>query len=732
MEISDKQARRQLAAIMFTDIAGYTALMQTDEKRAMQSLSRYRSTLQEAVVRNGGEVLQHIGDGSLSMFQSTVQAVQCAIELQRALQQEPIVPLRAGMHLGDVVIESDSVYGDGVNVASRIEQLADPGSILISQALYDSIRNQRKFRVKYLGAPKLRNVMDPTKVYAVRNRGVVVPDRLTRQISIDLRSVRHTGAIAIGLLVLAGMIFGLTQLLGNKNDKNTATADRLPLPELVITPLQNHTGDKDLDGLGQLVATQITRELTASNLVQIRAPENVKTTNFYQLKGGYYKDYDVIIFQTMLSDGTTGQIKTVFDPQVSRISEPEESIPELTEQILGFWPVKDQVLTSGIKPPKYRAYREYQKGLEVLYQSPKDAVRSFSDAIAIDAEYLAPRMSIIHAHYLYGDLGAAHHDIEIIKETHGISKGDHQVLSHWEFLINGEYQRAFDTLSQNLDADYDNVFVRMQLARIALEHLLQPRKAIEIITPLIQSKNENTTHWRDVMFLYQELLMKVRRYEQLLEITPASVPSKSDPALIKNSVRALCRLEQHQEVRKLIDECRKESNQSQCRADQIIQWAAIEYCLIGDTVTLHRFVSQGLGMPSESRVDEAMLHYLGEHYNTAAAMYREVAGNEVDTLAFINYSTLAAIAQFQSGDTTLATQWLHDIDNWNDSYRHGIILYQKARILVAAKDHETALTYLEDAARHGVPHRYGYYETDVFLAPLFRENRFLRLTEAKD
>ena len=158
---------RHLAAIMFTDVAGYTALMQRDEETARDFRDRHRSVVTEAVPKRGGTLLEHYGDGSLSIFGSSIEAVTCAIEIQRDVGVEPAVPLRIGIHIGDIVREDQGVYGDGVNVASRIQGLCPPGQVLVSERVYDDVKNQPGFFVHSLGRFELKNVTRPVEVFSV-------------------------------------------------------------------------------------------------------------------------------------------------------------------------------------------------------------------------------------------------------------------------------------------------------------------------------------------------------------------------------------------------------------------------------------------------------------------------------------------------------------------------------------------------------------------------------------
>ena len=152
---------------MFTDIAGYTALMGKDEEKALRILQKNRDTLKPIIARFNGEWLKEMGDGTLSSFVSAVEAVNCALEIQRSLKDEEEFKLRIGIHIGDVVFSESDIFGDGVNVASRIEPLAESGGICISERVYDDIRNKPEIETAFIGEKKLKNVSRPIKVYAL-------------------------------------------------------------------------------------------------------------------------------------------------------------------------------------------------------------------------------------------------------------------------------------------------------------------------------------------------------------------------------------------------------------------------------------------------------------------------------------------------------------------------------------------------------------------------------------
>jgi hypothetical protein len=160
---------------MFADIVGYTAMMQEDEARAMQARDRHREVIRNQVATHSGEVVQYYGDGALVIFPSAKESVMAALAIQQQLQQDPKVPVRVGIHLGDIIQDNEGIFGDGVNVASRIESLAIAGSVLFSDRIFQEISNDPDIEAVSLGAFQLKNIRNPVEVYALHCEGIKIP-----------------------------------------------------------------------------------------------------------------------------------------------------------------------------------------------------------------------------------------------------------------------------------------------------------------------------------------------------------------------------------------------------------------------------------------------------------------------------------------------------------------------------------------------------------------------------
>jgi class 3 adenylate cyclase/DNA-binding CsgD family transcriptional regulator/tetratricopeptide (TPR) repeat protein len=162
---------RHLAAVMFTDMVGFTALMEQDELLGLDQRDRYTSVLHTQHEAFGGRIVQFFGDGSLSMFTNSVDAVLCAIEIQRQLRESPQVPVRIGIHVGNVLVEPTGVIGDAVNIASRIESFGAPGAVVVSDSVHDQVKNQSQIGFASLGRFALKNVDRPFEIYSVATGG---------------------------------------------------------------------------------------------------------------------------------------------------------------------------------------------------------------------------------------------------------------------------------------------------------------------------------------------------------------------------------------------------------------------------------------------------------------------------------------------------------------------------------------------------------------------------------
>jgi len=220
---------RQLAAVMFADIAGYTALMESDEALAMQYREKLKQTLEAEINLHNGKIIKWMGDGALCSFTSAIESVRTALALQTTMQQEPKVPVRIGIHQADIIFDGSDIHGDGVNIASRLESLAIPGSIFISAKVFDDIKNQKEIQTISLGKYSLKNVKEPVEIFALTNPGLNVPlnkkldgkgiKYVSSKISIGKKTLLLRLSLTILLFAIAGFMF-IPPILKRQNVRN--------------------------------------------------------------------------------------------------------------------------------------------------------------------------------------------------------------------------------------------------------------------------------------------------------------------------------------------------------------------------------------------------------------------------------------------------------------------------------------------------------------------------------
>jgi len=264
---TEGSSNRRLSAILFADIVGYTAMMQSDEGLTMSRLKRYQDVLKSKVANHQGEVIKNYGDGSLCLFSSVLDAVNCGKEVQEELMKEPKVPLRIGLHIGDVMFRDDDVYGNALNISSRIESMGSAGSVLMSKDVYEKVKNQSSFSFKSLGDFQFKNVEETIEVFALTNGTLVLP-------SVEKEKTRETAYAKYILLPLAlvalGLFadyFGLFRSSGNDNIE-PANIEQ----SIAVLPLRNlNTKNENLDYFSDGVTQEIIDELVKVSSFQISA-----------------------------------------------------------------------------------------------------------------------------------------------------------------------------------------------------------------------------------------------------------------------------------------------------------------------------------------------------------------------------------------------------------------------------------------------------------------------------
>ncbi|MBA7600621.1 hypothetical protein ES703_07679 [subsurface metagenome] len=302
--------QRRLAAIMFTDLVGYSALSQKNEALALELLKEHQQLLRPIFTQHNGTEIKTMGDAFLVEFASAVEAARCAVDIQKALTAhtsvvapERRIQVRIGLHVGDVVYEEGDVLGDGVNIASRIEPLAAPGCICISEAVAEQVRNKIDCPLEKLGEQQLKGIAQPVTVYRIIlpwEEGAV-PSKRVRPARRKPGGLRWIGAGAATLLLVA-VVWWLTS-------RGATVIKPGEITSIAVLPLDNLMNDPDqdyfVDSMTEALITSLSR-IGALRVISRTSAMRYKDTDKLMPEIARELNVDAVVEGSVLKAGETG------------------------------------------------------------------------------------------------------------------------------------------------------------------------------------------------------------------------------------------------------------------------------------------------------------------------------------------------------------------------------------------------------------------------------------------
>ncbi|HEX6181662.1 MAG TPA: adenylate/guanylate cyclase domain-containing protein, partial [Chitinophagaceae bacterium] len=430
---------RRLSAIMFTDMVGYSALTQHNEQLALELLAEHRAILRPFFTKHEGREIETAGDSFFVEFNSAVEAAACAIEIQTALYERNMVQpagrhilVRIGLHIGDVVYMDNHVHGDGVNIAARLEPLAKPGGICVSEDVARQIRNKVNYPVEPIGQEKLKNISIPLEIYCIALPWII-QDRQKPKAKQSAGPWKKIALYTFVVLIIGAALL-LTIFL--KNDgANAAVHSKLRMAVLPLKNISNNTQDEyfadgmteelisslsKIGGLNVIARTstmkykatnkdisQIGRELMVGTILEgsVRKFEN-KARITVQL-------IDVASQEHLWSMDYDRELKDIFKIQ----SEIAKSIAsELKVRLI---PSETQQLSKS-NTDNTAAFQEYLAGKHFLNQRTQESIQKalihFEEAIKADPQFALPYTSLAYAYTLIGAAGYGNFPRDIVEE----------------------------------------------------------------------------------------------------------------------------------------------------------------------------------------------------------------------------------------------------------------------------------------------------------------------------
>jgi adenylate cyclase len=522
---------RKLTAILCADVYGYSRLMGENEEATLHTLSAHRKIIDGLIEQRRGRFVNSAGDSVVAEFASVVNAVQCAVEIQTTLKAENAslpperrMEFRIGVNLGDVMVEGEQIYGDGVNVAARLESLAEPGGICISGSVHEQLGNKLAISYEDLGEQTVKNIAKPVRVLRVMPEGGAATRTTTKAAERSLRKHWRGGAFSFaGLVIIVGTIVFVQHLSlrppALRASIPAAQKPALPLPEIpsiAVLPFTNMSGDREQeyfsDGITDDLITALSKLpglfVIARNSTFTYKGKAVKVQEVsrelgvkYVLEGSVRKADNQVRITAQLVDATTGD-----HIWAERYDRPMRDIFALQDEIVGriLTTLKLQITLEerGIlvrrTTDNLEAYDDVLRGSAYVYSITKDgnakARQMYEKAIALDPKYADAYIALGVTHWFdytfqwSPDPHALDRALEMAQKA--VALDDSLPLAHallgrlyvykWQYdQAIAECERAID-LGPNLPAAYDLLAQTLARSGKPAESIAPAEKAMRL------------------------------------------------------------------------------------------------------------------------------------------------------------------------------------------------------------------------------------------------------------
>jgi len=719
--------------------------MGEDEDSTIRTLTTYRELMSTLIDKHRGRVVDFPGDNMLAEFGSVVDAVRCAVEIQEELRvrnaelpESRRMEFRIGINLGDVVEEAERIYGDGINIAARVEGLADGGGICISGPVYDSIKNKLSLSYEPMGEHTVKNIKEPVRVYRMR----IGPEAAAslRWKKIGLRRWPKTAMAAVALLVIAAIFLVFFRSQGPSLDPK----------RVVVAFFENQTGDPKLDPVGRMATDWISQGLSQTGIVRVEPLTPADTLEIVKeskdpvrslanetgagkvISGSYYLQGENIRLHAQIMDVQEGKLLSGLDPVSGPVDDPVKVIESLRKRIMGTLAsfLDERLITfvdKGVKPPTYEAYREFLEGMQAKWRSEdKKALKYFSRAIELDPDFI---MAVFQKAYTYLRL-SKYAELELLvreldKSRDKLIPANRYQLDYFEARVRGDHEAAYNARIQMaiaLGQPKENV--KSVLLGLTASRINRPKEAIEILKRCDPESGQGyCTRTAKKWWGYWVALTRphhmLGNYEQ--ELKEAHRGRKYHPEKFRTlfyELRALSALGRIKEVNKLIDESLTLPPKRRRNPGWVMRLTAQELRAHGYRQASLQVIERAVKWfesrtkkESKTRMHRdnlAQVLYEAERWEEAQDIYEALHKKFPDRTEYLG--RLGVIAA-RRGDKEEALRISSLLENIDRPYIFGSHTYWRARIAAILGERVNAVRLLREALAQG--RRY-----DVHLHPV--------------
>ncbi|MCW3119001.1 MAG: hypothetical protein JWM28_3083 [Chitinophagaceae bacterium] len=505
---------RQLAAIVFTDIVGYTALMGNDEQKAFVLLKKNRELQRPIIELYNGRWIKELGDGVLASFLTVTEAVMCSIEIQTACDHIPGLKLRIGIHQGEVVFENNDVFGDGVNIASRIQALAPIGGIWLSESAYRNIINNKEIKTKFAGNQPLKNVKEPVPIYEI-----IIDQTNTLTDSMTKEPTKKSPEKSIAVLPFVNM----------SNDPEQEYFSDGMAEEI----LNSLTHLKDLKVAGRTSTFQF----KGKNIDLREVGEKLKVRTV--LEGSIRKQGNKIRITAQLINAEDGYHlwSERYDRELDDIFAVQDEIAlVITEKLKVILLANDRELITQTYTQNTEAYELYLKGKYEWAKRTREgflkSIDYFNQAIQVDPKYSLAYAGIADSYTLLCGYHILSPEASIPKAKMAAEKAillnpslaeAAEATGHIEFLVDLNWEKAEDDYKRalQLNPSFATAFQRLALMLATRERYTEAQELIKKAQELEPLSKIINTDAGLIHLLMGETDKAINQCEEVLEIDPA-------------------------------------------------------------------------------------------------------------------------------------------------------------------------------------------------------------------
>lgn len=738
---SSQTQSRRLAAILFADIKDYSVVMQQDEASALILIQKFNTVIHNHLDTYQGELMHFRGDGCMIIFDSVIHSVQFALQIQKEFTQELRVPVRVGLHKGDVVFKKGSAYGDSVNIAARIESLAQANSIYVSKSIRDQLTNQNIDLVS-IGAHTLKNIEAPIELFAIQNdflaftAPTITPKK---KFNLQMAMLIIVMAIITGWIIIGGYLHG-----GPLNAE-------IPLAEktVAIKIFENKTNHAELDNFGPFAADFISTSLMKVHSRIINESDTQR--KFYMssfvnsgtsqlalnemkadvmIEGRYYIEGNQLIISSFLKEPHSGKIIHSFPQIKNELTAKSEIVSELSEFILGYWSVIDGDLLSH-KPPKYKAHKHYMKAMEA--HNRNDTLTTESNllaAINIDSTFYDALFTLGHFYFSYKKY------VDLDSLVLSISKRNYDFDTY--------EQLKFDALKAvhagNLE---EEAYLYQQIAKInpyaanfrtanALYKINKPSAALSFIEKELDNlKFRGSPLHQKILGTKLFCLHELDQHQQIIEtvdnldfaITTGSIPI--------SYAQALCALEKLDKIEMLSEKFN--ASQYVRKFPILIDFNSCYKLYMMDMEEAGVYCKNTFDKYSPEKRREynsllARIHFMEKDFAASIPLLEDA--NDGDLNGELMYS-FNKIGEYKKADLIKSTIE-ESLQNVNISLNaKALYNYELASYHVGLGDYEAALTFLKEAHRLGLGFSWIHYDNDIRMKEMREYKPFADFVKPK-